>query len=649
MTGISMPRLRVQLFPLNDDLPQSWRSMEEVRPFTAPFVLRWRVETATWGPPPDPVASRYEVRLAGPDSDEALVVVAADEEADLSPVWDRLACGIIRYDIVAFDVNGGEIGCSLVHNFIKESHPISCLRFPALTLAEGARVGTVVWDTVTGAMMRHLESFVVTPECTDVAQAQATAGWRVQIVHDGGCETVDGPGPAVDVASIWERVAVGPCALRIQAVDAAGSCIGVSREILFKRGAAFVAPVIRQDVAGERDSLGSAIELIASYLLSVRSPNAYQPALPVCLWHSSMDDFGNVSGSSYPSQFEVGVEAWLMYYDRAAVGGYAVGADDALRAALRMIDWTLAHRTPTAWAYGRLPATTLTRGTIGGHADGGSISLPSVATIARTYVWAYERTGDDAYLDAAVIVSEALLRTQRTDGSWPWRVQAESGEPDLGADYTSQTIEMVRLFRMLDALQPRQSYRDAAHRGLGWLIAGPLATMRWEGYYVDDFGDRLRYVSVSHLDAVWTARFLITHRDEDPSYERLAREVCRWVENHFVIYGRELHWGNRSVTATDPVTPAVIEKPFYQRTVTGHAANWCGLLLDLHAATGETEYLSKARAAGQAMLAAVLPDGAVCPESPDRVLHRRPIGESLWFWNHWALMKGFIELDRHLA
>ncbi len=650
MNGIRMPRFRVQLFPLNDGLPQSWRPMEAGPPFTAPFVLRWRAETADWGPEPAPIPQRYEVRLAGPGCDRPIIVAAPEAQADLAPVWDRLASGIIRYDIVAFDADGREIGCSLLHNFVKDAHPITRLRFPELTLAAGARVGTVEWDTVTGAMIRHLDPFVVTPTIADAAQARSAAGWRLQIAHGNGCETVDGPGPALDVAPVWDRVAVGPCALRIQALDAAGRCIGVSREIVFKRGCEFAAGGgAVTDAAAEREAIRACVDRIAGYLVSVRSPNAHQPALPVHLWHASMNDFGAVSGSSYPSQFEVGVEGWLLYHDWDRAGGLAVGPDDALREALRMIDWTLEQRTPAAWAYGRLPATTLTRGAIGGHAEGGAISLPGVATIARTYLWAYERTGDDAYLDAAVTAGAALERSQRADGSWPWRVHAESGEPDPQADYTSQTIEMVRLFRMLDAVYPRARYRDAARRGLDWLLAHPLRTMRWEGYYVDDSGYRPRYISVSHLDAVWTARFLVAHRDEDPSYERLARAVCRWVENHFVLHGRELHWGNRSVVATEPVTPAVIEKPFYQRTVTGHAANWCGLLLDLHAASGKREYLAKARAAGRAMRAAVLPDGPVCPESPDRVLRRRPTGESLWFWNAWAVMKGLIELDGRLA
>ena len=649
MNGIRLPRLRVQLFPLNDGLPQSWRPLEACRPFTAPFVLRWRAETADWGTEPAPVPQRYEVRLAGTGCDRPVVVSATETQADLAPAWDRLASGIIRYDIVAFDAGGKEIGCSLLHNFVKDAHPISRLRFPELTLAEGARVGTVEWDTVPGAMMRHLDPFVVTPTISDAAQARSVAGWRLQIVHGNGCEAVDGRGPALDVAPVWGRVAVGPCALRIQALDAAGRCIGVSREIVFKRGCEFTPGTGSPDAAAEREAIRSGVDRIAGYLVSVRSPNAYQPALPVYRWHASVNDFGAVSGSSYPSQFEVGVEAWLLYHGWAAANDRAFGPGRALREALRMVDWTLEHRTPAAWAYGGLPATTLTRGAIGGHAEGGAISLPGVATIARTYLWAYERTGDDAYLDAAVTAGAALEHSQRADGSWPWRAQAESGEPDPGADYTSQTIEMVRLFRMLDAHYPRAPWRDAARRGLDWLLANPLRTMRWEGYYVDDSGDRPRYISVSHLDAVWTARFLIAHRDEDPSYERLARDLCRWVENHFVLYGRELHWGNRSVVASEPVTPAVIEKPFYQRTVTGHAANWCGLLLDLHAASGDPEYLAKARAAGRAMRAAVLPDGAVCPESPDRVLRRRPTGESLWFWNAWAVMKGLIELDGRLA
>ena len=176
MNGIRMPRLRVQLFPLNDDLPQSWQPMEAGRPFTAPFVLRWRAEIATWGPAPAPAPKRYEVRLAGPECQEPVVVNAVEAQADLASVWDRLASGIIRYDIVAFDEGGAEIGCSLLHNFVKDAHPISRLRFPELTLAEGARVGTVEWDTVTGAMMRHLDPFVVTPTIADAAQARRRGG-----------------------------------------------------------------------------------------------------------------------------------------------------------------------------------------------------------------------------------------------------------------------------------------------------------------------------------------------------------------------------------------------------------------------------------------------------------------------------------------
>ena len=94
----------------------------------------------------------------------------------------------------------------------------------------------------------------------------------------------------------------------------------------------------------------------------------------------------------------------------------------------------------------------------------------------------------------------------------------------------------------------------------------------------------------------------------------------------------------------EPITPTVIEKPFYQRTVTGHTANWAGLLLDLYRATSEEIYFLKAQAACQAMVAAVLPNGAVSPESPDRILLRRPLGESLWFWNAWSVMKALLEM-----
>jgi hypothetical protein len=446
------------------------------------------------------------------------------------------------------------------------------------------------------------------------------------------------------VAEIWDRIPIGPCALRILALEGNGSVVAISREHFFKKGNSF-----NDQDAGrsneERHECTEIIRRIAGYLRSIRSPKAFQPGLPIYYWHSSVDEWGNVSGSSYPSQYEVGIEAWLLYRDWALGNADPEEGSIALEEARKLADWTLVHCTPKGWAFAGLPATTLTKGTIGGHAEGSAVSLPGIATIARTYIWMYERTGEDDYLEAALVVAKALVKLQKEDGSWSWRIIPETGDPDFAAAYTSQIIEIVRLFRLLDGIFPQASFRKAAAQGLSWIIDNPVRTARWEGYYVDDEGSRQKYISVSHLDAIWTARFLVRHRDEDERYLRIAIGIQDWVEDHFVIYGRETHWGNSSIVSTEPIVPAVIEKPFYQRTVTGHAANWMGLLLDLHQASGDQEYLKKAVSSCRAIKAAVLPNGAVVPESPDRVLLRRPVGESIWFWNVWCVMKGLLEME----
>jgi len=670
---IHFPLHKLRIFPTSEHLPPDWSLLSETFFFTQPFLLKWRVEWVTDSSReilnaedalrqsaekggilhPDSevpattesILYRFEVRIAGPGMEEAVVLTIGESPCDLAGVWDRLPSGIIRYDIVALDGAGQELGFSNLHHFIKNAHPVHDLELPELLLASGARTETVEWPEVTGAMLRHIRPFVIRPGIKDADIRQRTVRWRGQIAHTGGCESIESNEPNLDTQPIWDRVAVGPCLLRIQALDQSGDTIGLSCEFTFKKGAGHVSPGIPNP---KLEKLDETFRRIAQYLATARSPKARKPDLPIYFWHSSVDEWGNVSGSSFPSQFEVGIEAWRLCRAWAERNG-----DDELAATAqgeehRMVEWVLSHRLPEGWALAGLPATTLTRGGIGGHVEGESISLPGVATIARTFIWMHGDTGDGKVLEAARTAANLLLQFQNDDGSWPWRVKGKTGEPDHGAQYTSQVIEIVRLYRMLDDLDPQSQYRAAADSGLRWILDNPVRTHRWEGYYIDDPGGMPMYSSVSHLDAVWTARFLVDHREEDSAYLPIAREIESWVENHFVIYGRETHWGNSSIVSTEPVTPAVIEKPFYQRTVTGHTANWMGLLLDLHCATGEEPYLQKAEAACAAIRTAVLPRGAVIPESPDRLLHRRPNGESLWFWNAWSVMKGLLEMEREL-
>ena len=67
--------------------------------------------------------------------------------------------------------------------------------------------------------------------------------------------------------------------------------------------------------------------------------------------------------------------------------------------------------------------------------------------------------------------------------------------------------------------------------------------------------------------------------------------------------------------------------------------------MDLYRVTGDERYWRKAEAADAAIIKAVLPAGAVSPESPDLVLGSRPVGETLWFWNAWAVLKGLLEME----
>ncbi|MFH1613538.1 MAG: hypothetical protein ABIG61_00430 [Planctomycetota bacterium] len=574
----------------------------------------------------------FEVRLAGTGVEEYLTIETKDYQADLKDVWPKLADGYVRYDIVAFDQKAKEIGSSLLWSFIKNAHPENRVKFP---MVQGA-AEAICWTGEERFHARHIRPFIIETEISDKNVAEAAEFLNVQIAFESGLVSAKGSRYNLDVSSVWEDVPAGFCKLRIEAVNGDGRVLAVSPEYSFFKGKPFddkkVSPLDYKPY----------VEKVINYVLGYRTPFAYEPDLPPYLWHSSTNEWAGVSEGSYPLQFEYVVEGYLKYYHWP----YARRVEAAFADARQTADWTLEHRTGEKHAVVGLPCTTAVRGEIYGRKEGPRISLLGAAGIAKIYVWMYRETNEQKYLDAAVEVGEALLKFQNADGSWPWRIHIFSGE--VTDTYTSMLIPFVTFYELLAQVKPDERYIQAKEKALKWILGNPVKTRRWEGYYCDDPGGKYEaYSEVSHLDAIWTAQYLLDHREEDSSYVSIAADICDWAEDHYIVHGKQLIWA-KWTCAAQPNTPAMIEKPSYRRTVTMHNANWIGLLLRLYEATGKKEYAHKAIATANALAKAILPHGAVASDLCDAVLNRRDSGEALWFPSNWYGIKSFVELEEFL-
>lgn len=116
--------------------------------------------------------------------------------------------------------------------------------------------------------------------------------------------------------------------------------------------------------------------------------------------------------------------------------------------------------------------------------------------------------------------------------------------------------------------------------------------------------ERPAFTNLSQMAAQPLIRYLCRHKDEDPDWLPLARTLNRWVEDQFV------HFGPDNESAPRPARgPLVFEQFGCWHPMEAHTGNWLQSLIALHQASGEREYLDKARAAANAICYEQFPDG----------------------------------------
>ncbi len=247
-----------------------------------------------------------------------------------------------------------------------------------------------------------------------------------------------------------------------------------------------------------------------------------ETALPYC---SGADQ---LFVASYPAfTGAIAIRAFLAYH------AYSGDADARARA-IQFADWVLSHLTPNGDVYAGLPYSTTANGVFGAldpdvFPDGPSIELDKAAMFADALLHLYESTGITTYLSAATVIGATLAAHQRPDGSLPFKVIPATGA--VYVNYTSNQIAFERLFRHLAALGGGASYTDAADASWAWILAHPVVTNDWNGFYedVDDPSSKINF------DALEVVRELVARSSENASYLDLADHVFDWIESTFLI------------------------------------------------------------------------------------------------------------------
>lgn len=254
------------------------------------------------------------------------------------------------------------------------------------------------------------------------------------------------------------------------------------------------------------------------------------------------------------------------------------GDKQALAEAVKLADWNIAHSTPGEWAYGNMPYSTFEEKKPGGFRDKTGIMPDKAAIMALAYIELYKVSHEVMFLKAAEAVGQTLVRKQRINGTWPFRVDPKTEK--VIEDYTSSVIYAVMLFENLDELNKNDHYKTYRDRTWEWLLNGPIRTKEFRGFYEDIPESTEGRTNYDCLDVI---RYLLSNRADSNGYLEIALELNAWIEEIFMdkIQGFEPAEGIREQLQCNVIMGI-------------HSLNWASMLLDLSKAADDEKMRERA-------------------------------------------------------
>ncbi|MBS7263222.1 MAG: hypothetical protein KIG36_06415 [Eubacteriales bacterium] len=429
----------------------------------------------------------------------------------------------------------------------------------------------------------------------DFAEVPGAASYRYEVVDDLHTRRVfTADGPHAFLTPVWNELPAGFVSVTVYGLDASGALIAEAGRRVFVKKAPF-------------------------------RPGAYPPA---------KRDYAETARMIFENRFSMpevralmkGKEPKGFNFITKQLSALIVGAarrvkscpekkEESLKLIRCAADYLISTMLP---ADGPLPYLTPTY-----NADEtnpawvGTIMLTEPVTACNAYIDAYQATGDEKYLSAAVSGADTLVRLQGDDGSWPLKFSLDG---KVLAPNRCQTTNFFMMFEKLYGVTGDARYRETADRAFAYLENGPLKDWNWEGQF-EDTPATAPYMNLTKHDACSTAIYILKRYPGDKKRLAQARELLRFAEDVFVFWENPFTAGrvirpekgkgfyDHYWDQTGWITPAVVEQFGCFTPVDASAAKLIRTYLALYQAEHNPLDLAKARTLGDAVTRMTDDDG----------------------------------------
>ncbi len=408
--------------------------------------------------------------------------------------------------------------------------------------------------------------------------------------------------PRWDLRDTWEQLPCGAIDLLIEAFDRSGrQMASLHRQFRKSPGCDIKqqAPLDWQD----------AIHRNIAYLLEPAQDGmaAYETGLPRFCWRSTENSITRQRGNfAFPALHHPSfIFAFLNYAEMFPAASNAV---KARKQAGEYGDWLLEHRHPEKYACSLFPYSTIGNGEYRGGCEDSAVTLFRGARVGDAMLALHRISADEKYLDYARHLGAVFARMQKDDGSWPYRVDPETGR--VMEEYTSSAIAPARFLEDLGHRLSTGEFAAAVAKAVDWTLNNPVRTFLWQGQY-EDVAKQPPFKNLENWDVNETIRHLAFHAPDNAQYMEIAGKLNAFIEDQFVV------WAEEDGFVKCP-TPSVLEQYVCYQPMEVHTGNWLFSLLALYERTHEVTFLDRAIAAGNAVVRGQYESGAFSTWGCDR-------------------------------
>ena len=411
--------------------------------------------------------------------------------------------------------------------------------------------------------------------------------------------------PRAAISDIWTELPVGPVTLTLQAQDGQGNPLGEPQTVSFEKDNPFHGPYSPAPI-GYRESAIRAAKALHDSPLGQSWANGSKPDTIYFYNCYACKIWSGIAQTECFLAREV-----PEYHDEALQR--AINACDGLIGAAQPEGAPLAFFPPTYY-YGENNEfnTSVLRFNVG------KTMFLEATYAANALLDLYDLTEDQKYFDHALGIAKTYRRLQAEDGSWPVKVNWETGEPINEARCLPADILMVA--NRLKVKYGVDGFEDMVAGGEKWMWDNTISGFHFDGQFEDvPIEDKVPYQNLTHCTAGDCLEYLMTKPDQSERDLAACKEIARWAEDQVTRWHSAIEYEADALSAVDSVftSPFVFEQYHWKNPVDASIAKVAINFMRIYKKTGDLLCLAKAKALVDTLVKIQHPETGMMPTVPN--------------------------------